>query len=105
MVFATFVGGARENTVLAFLIDHAFILDHASFRKHDELAAMQYFACQERKQVWQVVRNNANGVKELAEALVAVKKLRRGNGPAVGTRGLVDQVLWNESFETCEMIE
>ncbi len=105
MVLAPLVGGARKDAVLAPLVEHPLVLDHAALGKYDDLAAVQNFAHQERKQVRQAVRHHADGVEKLAETIVAREKFRRRDRTAIGTGRLVDQVLRNEGLEAGEVIE
>ena len=105
MVLAAFVGGAGKYAVLTLLVDHALVLDHTAFRENDELAIVQDFPGQERKQVRHVVRHDADRIQELAEAFVAAEKFGRGDRATIGAAGFMNQVLRDEGFEAGEMIE
>ncbi len=105
VVFTSLVGGTRENTVLPFLINHALVLDHATFGKNDQLTAMQNLMCQKRKQIRQVIRHHTDGIKELAKSLVAFKKFSRSHRATIGAGCLLYQNLRDEGLEAREMIE
>jgi hypothetical protein len=105
MMLAAFVGAARKHVVFAAMVDHAFVLDHAALGEDDQLAAVQQFARQERKQVGQIVRDDTDRIEELAETFVAFEKLRRRDRAAIGAGCFVDQVLGNKGFKAREMVE
>ena len=76
MMLAALVGAAGKDVVLSLVIDDALILDHASFRKHDQLAVVQDFPGQEWKQVRHVIGHDTYRVEKLAEAFVALEEFR-----------------------------
>ena len=60
VVFAPFVGGAREHVELAAVIDDALVLDHPALGKHHQLAPVQDFAGEKGKQVGHGVGHHAD---------------------------------------------
>ena len=90
---------------MAFVIHDPAVLDHAAFRKDDDLAAAEYLFGKQREQARMIMGEYADVSQISGQYRVALKEFPRGDGAAVGAGFLIDQKLGDECFKAREMVE